>query len=350
MKKVFAFLLLFIGIVSLWFYWHIDGFKTINPYFAGSCEAVNGTGSAEDIDVDRDADILFISAADRLGRTLGQSDGQGEILVYDLAAAPAQYTIGRQPGVDDFRPHGISLYRSPDGSRRLFAINHRASGEETIEVFDISADHRLNYVKTIKHPLFESPNDLVAVGPEQFYVGNDSGAGNGLQRALEFICLAAYSKIVVVNGIEASVVVDGFASAGGINASNDGRSIYISATADRSVAVYQRDPNTGALSYQQSAELGISVDNIDVAADGSLWVAGHPSVFKLMGHFFSGGEKPAPSQVYRIPVIDGRLAEPETILTSLGSDLSASSVAVQHRDAFYVGGITSRRMLVCRQR
>ena len=95
------------------------------------------------------------------------------------------------------------------------------------------------------------------------------------------------------------------------------------------------------------ANFGNGVDNIDVAADGSLWIAGHPKVIDLIRHFASRGEKPAPSQVYILPMDNGLLGEPVDIFTSLGEDLSASSVAAEHNGKIYMGGITPRKMLVC---
>jgi arylesterase/paraoxonase len=44
---------------------------------------------------------------------------------------------------------------------------------------------------------------------------------------------------------------------------------------------------------------------------------------------------------------NGVLAEPVDIFTSVGEDLSASSVAAEHNGKIYMGGITPRKMLVC---
>lgn len=347
--KIVGYLILVLVVFSVWSFWNMDGFKSVEPSFAGSCDVVPGMGSAEDIDIDREAGVLFISAADRLGKATGTSDGQGQILVLDINNLPQKYTISRQEGFDDFRPHGMSIFKAPTGERRLFIINHRAA-EDTIELFDINPDNTLTHVRTIKDPLITNANDLAAVDMERFYVGNDSGATSGFEGGMEMMGVLSLSDIVYWDGNKATAVIDDFASAGGIDVSNDGKTVYINATSSKSVEVYDRDLLSGALSLKQSIKVGFAVDNADVAPDDSVWVAGHPIVMGLISHFTSGGEKPAPSKVIRLPANDdGTLGEPETIFVSTGEDLSASSVAVQYQDKFFMGGITPRKMLVCQR-
>lgn len=347
MKKILGIIVLVVVAFSAWSFWNMDGFKSIEPKLSGRCETIPGTGSAEDMAIDREANLLFISAADRLGKAMGQSDGQGQLIIMSLDKPLSAFTVQHQNGLDDFRPHGISFYRGDDGRRMLFAINHRRGGEDTVEVFQLVSDDELLHIRTIKSPLFESPNDLVAVGPEQFYIANDSGASNGMEKSMETMGLMALSKVVYFDGSEARAVVERFPSGGGINASADGSQIYVSGTSAKAVLVYDRDPASGALTLNQRIDLDMAVDNIDVAADGSLWVAGHPKVIALVAHFSSGGEKPAPSQVYRIPVVNGVIGKPLVIHSSTGEDLSASSVAVAHNGRYYLGGITPRKFLVC---
>ncbi|WP_101759406.1 SMP-30/gluconolactonase/LRE family protein [Oceanicoccus sp. KOV_DT_Chl] len=350
MKKILLSLVILVAGFSIWSYWSMDGFKSIEPHFAGSCRTVTGEGSAEDIDIDRQAGVMFISAKDRLGAASG-AENNGTISVYDLGKAAKQFDMLPISSLDDFSPHGISLYQSPEGLRRLFVINHRHSGEESIELFDVAADHSLAHVKTIKHELLFSPNDLVAVGMEQFYVANDSGATTGFEKGMEMMGLMSLAKIVYFDGESAKPVLENFPTSGGINRSADGHTLYIGGTSSKTLEVYRRDMATGALTFMQSIPLAMGVDNIDVAADGSVWVAGHPKVIDLISHFTSNGDKPAPSQIYLLPVdtvaADGRLAEPVDLFTSLGDDLSASSVAAEFAGQFYVGGITPKKFLIC---
>ena len=72
-------------------------------------------------------------------------------------------------------------------------------------MFDVDYKNRLSYKKTISHALFESANDLVVIGPDQFYLANDSGAGNGFMKGLEMTGLIALSKIVYFDRGDAKV-------------------------------------------------------------------------------------------------------------------------------------------------
>lgn len=356
MKKVLLLLLLIVLVFSVWSYWNMDGFKTVEPHFAGSCRVITGEGSAEDILIDHQAQVAFISAKDRLGAATSEGAGNGTIAVYDLVAAEDQFEMELFTALDDFSPHGISLFKAENGDRRLYVINHRSTDEDTIEVFDVDSAHQLTHVKTLSDELFFSPNDLVVVGWDQFYVANDSGASSGFESGMEMMGVMNLSTIVYFDGAadadaQASIAIDHFPTSGGINVSADGKTLYIGGTSSKTLEVYRRDIESGALSFMQSIDLDMGVDNIDVAEDGSVWVAGHPKVIDLIGHFASKGEKLAPSQVYVLALdtisADGSLAAPVDLFTSLGDDLSASSVAVEHGGKFYIGGITPTKMLVC---
>ena len=52
---------------------------------------------------------------------------------------------------------------------------------KTIEIF-LLQDDQLVHQKTVSDPALVSPNDLVAVGPEQFYVTNDHRYPGGFKR------------------------------------------------------------------------------------------------------------------------------------------------------------------------
>ncbi len=350
MKKILLSLVVVLLVFSLWSYNKMDGFVTVEPHFAGSCTVVTGEGSAEDIQIDHQAGVIFISAKDRLGAAAG-GDNNGTLTVYDIASGAERFEMEPLAGMDDFSPHGISLYQAEDGRRRLYVINHRSTGEDTVEVFDVADDHSLTFVKTLRDDLFFSPNDLVAVGWDQFYVANDSGATNGLETGMQMMGLMNISTIVYFDQNKASIAIDSFPTSGGISASHDGKTVYIGGTSSKTLEVYRRDTTNGDLSFLQRFDLAMGVDNIDVAADGTVWVAGHPKVMALISHFASQGENPAPSQVYVLPLDtmanDGTLAAPVDMFTSLGDDLSASSVAAEFQGKFYLGGITPKKMLVC---
>ena len=68
----------------------------------------------------------------------------------------------------------------------------------------------------------------------------------------------------------------------GINVSKDGRLVYV---AGRDLAhrlwVYDRDPATQALTLREEVFLGTGPDNIEVDAQGDLWIGAHPQLMKV---------------------------------------------------------------------
>lgn len=81
--------------------------------------------------------------------------------------------IGSTLDISSFNPHGISTFTDEDNTVYLLVVNHPDSSS-TVEVFKFQEEERsLLHLKTIKHELLPSINDIAAVGPESFYATND---------------------------------------------------------------------------------------------------------------------------------------------------------------------------------
>jgi arylesterase/paraoxonase len=330
----------FVGIVA----WRGHFFRDVDPQFAGSCEALPLKGSAEDIQLDRDRGLAYLSVLDRQGLVEGGQDVQGTIMKVNLNLQPlrAERALIDQP--DHFRPHGLSLYIDENGRRYLFAINHpvnRGSEPEMLEIFEERTPGRFSLIETISDPLLVSPNDIVAVGPRQIYVANDKAIGTAA-KLLQQIGIGG-SPLTFVDGDEIRVVRDDIASGGGIAASPDGEMLYVSETAAQRIRVFARDQNDGSLTEVERVPVDTSPDNIDVATDGSLWIGAHPNTLKLIQHFAQG--KPAPSQVRRLQLGGDPLIN--DIYMNDGREISASSVGVNYDNLLLIGSITARKLLVC---
>ena len=182
-----AFFVVIVAAGTLWLLGRGGAFKRIEPHFAGSCEALSLEGSGEDIVVDRERGIAYLSLLDRKSVVQGK-DVQGTVARVDLNSRPfaAVTALVTQPAA--FRPHGMSLYIGADGSRRLFVINHgqkRGVDPEAVELFDETAPGEFSHSETVAGPELRSPNDVAAVGPRQFYVANDKAIGGRLAAGLQ---------------------------------------------------------------------------------------------------------------------------------------------------------------------
>lgn len=353
-KQIFKLigLLLLIAVVGTLYVLNRGGtFRKIEPHFAGNCEALPLDASAEDMQVDRERGFVYISYLDRQALIKGEGTApgsvQGTIMRLDLNRSPLVLEDALLDKPAHLRTHGLSLYIDPAGKRSLFVINHplnRGTGPELVEVFDEVEPGHFRHRETFGSPLFNSPNDTVAVGPRQFYVANDKVLKGGLAAGLQQLGIGA-SPLTYFDGNTARVVRDDIASGGGINVSADGSTLYVSETSAQRVRVLTRDPADGSVTETARIAVPTSPDNIDVAADGSLWVTGHANTLKLIQHFVQGS--PAPSQVLRVVPGTGDNATVDEIYLNAGEQISASSIGVTFGKKLLIGSITSRQVLVC---
>jgi len=340
MKKIIA-LTSLVGL-SVWvasFLNDAGQFKDINPHFAGQCEVVPGVVGAEDISFLPNSNIALVSGYDRRITQSGVPVNGG-IFSYDLTS---KQFVKISPQMDDFRPHGISLYQMPNGQQRVFVINH-SHHEHSVNIFDL-VDGKLNLFKTITGPGLISPNDLVAVGAEQFYITNDHKYRTGIMRVLEDYLSLKLSSVAYFDGETSKQVLSGIGYANGINVSSDGSTLYLSALTERSLNIYQRDPANNELTLQQTVDSGTGVDNIELDENGDIWIGAHPQLLKFVGHA-KDSTKLAPSQVLKVSVADGSYKVEEVLLDS-GSQLSASSVGAVQGNRMLVGAVFDAKILDC---
>jgi arylesterase/paraoxonase len=338
-------LVLVVVAVSAWLFARGGAFREIRPHFAGSCEALPLEGSGEDILIDRERGIAYLSLLDRRSVVEGK-DVQGTVMRLDLNTRPfvAMDALAIRPQA--FRPHGISLWIGPVGSRRLFVINHgqkRGVDPEAVEIFTETAPGTFAHAATVRGPELHAPNDLVAVGPEQFYVANDKPLGGRLAAALQQVGIGA-SPLSFFDAGKGRYVLDDIASGGGINVSADGRTLYVAETFGRRLRVLER-ADDGSVSERMRIALDTAPDNIDVAADGSLWVTGHANAFALIRHFMRG--EPAPTQVWRVATGEDGAESVEEIYLDDGTQMSAGSVGATWNRWLLIGSITERKIQVC---
>lgn len=321
-------------------------FKTITPHCDCSCERIAGLPGPEDITVDAQTGMAFISSDDRRA-TLAGSPVQGAVFGLDLnveGAKPVNLTADFKQA---FHPHGISLYKTDAGETLLFVINH-TTDDHFVEILEYR-DQRLVHRESISHPLMFSPNDLVAVGPRSFYASNDHGSRSEWGRTLEDYLQLARSYVVYFDGNDMEVAADGFAYANGINVSPDGKRLYLATTIGRSLHVFSRDIPTGKLTPEFDVFLNTGADNIEVDAVGNLYIACHPKLLDFAGHAKDKSE-PSPSQVLKISFTNADQYDIEEIYVDDGNEISASSVAAPFNDGFLVGQVFEDHILRCVQR
>jgi arylesterase/paraoxonase len=234
-----------------------------------------------------------------------------------------------------------------DGGGRdvLFVINHPAGGNSphthTVEVFDVTK-MELTHRATLTDPLLVMPNDLVAVGRDSFYLTNTRRHPPGVMQTVEtYLQLSGATVLYYGNG-GFRVALDDLVFPNGINASHDGRHLYVATVTGRGVRVYDRDPDREQLTFRREVALGSGADNIEVDAAGNLWIGAHPKLLRVGAHA-KDAKEPSPSQVFR--VTPG--GDVEEIYLDDGTQISGSSVAAVRGDRLLVGQIFDNGFLDC---
>jgi len=336
-------LVLVVGLFTLEFMSFGGQFRDLSVRSPGACSTLPLNASAEDIQIDRNRSIAYLSSLDRRGLVEGLAV-EGTVLQVDLVADPLRTEPALSSAPPGFRPHGMSLYRMGDGKQRLFVISHPEGDEHVIEVFEQNADNRFTHVGSIRDPLLVSPNAIVAVGPQQFYVANDKGDAGFLGRIGESLFRTGLSTVVYFDGESMRVEAERLKSAVGMGLSPDGLTAYVAETLGKRVSVYTRNPLTGDLTFKQHIELDGSPDNINVDADGALWIAVHAKLIDLIRHFGDASHH-APTTLLRYAA-----GTTTPVYVNDGSEISAGSVGAAFGGRLYMGSITEPQLLICRMR
>ncbi|MFP2909946.1 strictosidine synthase family protein [Pyxidicoccus sp. 3LFB2] len=320
-------------------------FKQLAPHFAGRCSPVSGMPGAEDITFHPTLGYAYISSDDRRATQAGRPV-QGGIYRYDPASsAPPTLLTGafQQP----FHPHGLSLFVAPDGTQTLYVVNHAQLDQHLIERFEVGADGMLVHRRTLRDAALVSPNDVVAVDAERFYVTNDHHFPPGALQVVEEYLQLALGNVLYFDGQGFREVIAGRSYANGINRSADGQTVYVAEAVGRSLSVYARDVDSGALTHRRTLALGSGPDNIEVDARGDLWIAAHPKLLDFAAHAKDvSGATRAPAQVLRLKASGGSL-EAEEVFLDDGRQTAGSATAAVSGRWMLLGPVFERDMLRC---
>lgn len=309
-------------------------FKSIEPSVAGEVRTTyTGIFGPEDMELDEPTGRLYVSSADRWKIQQGQpADDAIWVLDVDSATAPRRLADNYS---GEFHPHGISFYRK-DSVSLLFAVNHNAAGN-FVEVFRIQGDSLLHQ-RSYADAMMCCPNDVAAVGEDKFYVTNDHGNPKGFKRTMEDYGRLPYSSLLYAEGGVFRTAAKGLRYGNGVNVNADGSRLYVAATTGRSVLTFERNAADGLLKLLSTFPLKTGVDNIDVDAEGNLWIAAHPKLLAFVRHAKDSTKK-SPSQVLKLIPQPGDQYRVEEVFMDDGSLLSGSSIAVRYKDQLFVGGV-----------
>eukprot|EP01100_Stratorugosa_tubuloviscum_P007307 TRINITY_DN3050_c5_g1_i1.p1 TRINITY_DN3050_c5_g1~~TRINITY_DN3050_c5_g1_i1.p1 ORF type:complete len:396 (-),score=134.65 TRINITY_DN3050_c5_g1_i1:83-1270(-) len=363
-------------------------FKTLKPHSEFSKCAKIDVKAAEDLVVDPHTGTVLIASDSQRRQVLHgffSSDGA----IYALPEGSIRPILLQRenfPKFVPFHPHGLDFFQI-NGEKYVYVVNHRVpDGGETVEVFRWDGASTLYYIETFSDPLLTSINDILIVGEREFYVTNDhwfpraasypgssydtfshirySIISSPLLHFFEDLFALSIGSVIYCNESNCTNVASGLKYPNGITMNQEGNVIFIAATLGRSLSVYTRDTNTGALQELHTVDLGTGVDNINRDSLGRLWIGCHPQTLRFLQHALDeSGNTPAPSQVLVVgppasilnrQYDNQQIKESDEVYTvqevhlSLGDDISGSSVAAFHKGRVFIGPVFDDHILVCK--
>jgi arylesterase/paraoxonase len=320
-------------------------FRTVKAEFAGSCRAIVLGGSSEDMQIDRERGVAYLSLLDRDTVYRG-GPGNGSILLLDLNLADPAPRAAMSFDPANFRPHGLSLLKRTGQPTRLFAVSHPADGSQAVEIAERDPGGAFVPRRTVRDPAFVHPNAVAAVGAEQFYLVNDRLAPDTWRERFNLLGRSGDGTLVYFDGQKARVLVKDLAYPAGLALSPDGAQLYVAEAVAQALRIYARDAASGELRLTRTLELGTAPDNLNVDPDGVVWIAAHPRLLRFVAHARDARER-APTQVLKF---DPRRPEAGAVpvYTDDGMQLSAGTVAAPWRDQFLVGALLDKKVLICK--
>jgi len=321
----------------------------VEPMSLLQCAPLKGPVGAEDITIDSYNKVAYIGSDDRRsylhdGKPIKEN---GSIWFLDLSQSDSQAIELKIdiPGV--FHPHGITLRKGSKGEAlELYVVNHISVTEHEIDIFDISAPGVLTLRRRVSYPEMISPNDLIVVAKDQFFVTNDYGSTYAtVMQKLEAYLGLPMSSVTYFDGEQGHIIIDGMRMANGIELSADKQTLYVAESLMRSVSRYRRGASVLDWAYQDRVEFDFSVDNLEWSDNGNLLTAGHPKAFDFLAHV----DNPVNTSSSEVASIDvtGQKMQAETIYRNNGKALSGASVAVQLGETVLIGPVLDTHILRC---
>ncbi|XP_029414172.1 serum paraoxonase/lactonase 3 isoform X3 [Nannospalax galili] len=304
--------------------------------FGASSRKENGS---EDIDI-LPSGLAFISTGLKYpGMPNFAPDELGKIFLMDLNEQnPKAQALNISDGFDreSFNPHGISTFIDKDHTVYLYVVNHPHI-ESTVEIFKFEEQQRsLTHLKTIKHELLKSVNDIVVLGSEKFYATRDHYFTSHFLVFLEMIWDPHWTYVLFYSPGEVKVVAKGFSSANGITVSLDQKYVYIADVTAMNIHIMNKQDNWD-LTQVKVIQLGTLVDNLTVdPATGDILAGCHPNAMKLLIY---NPEDPPGSEVLRIQDVLSDKPRVSTLYANNGSVLQGSTVASVYHGKMLIGTV-----------
>ncbi|GMR52051.1 hypothetical protein PMAYCL1PPCAC_22246, partial [Pristionchus mayeri] len=211
-----------------------------------------------------------------------------------------------------------------------------------IEVFAYdSTGPALIHKKTLTHPSHCRPNNIVAVGPDQFIITNDGVAQTELTNFFEILTGYRGGTVVYWDGKESHQLLSGMGSPNGIAYDPSKNKLFISEVHTRKLHALDIAEDKKSVFLLSSVNIYSVCDNLFLAPDGSVYSGCHPLLFETAKSIGDcDGEATSSSQVLRAKFdSDYKTAVLSEPYANDGKEVSGSSIVAIHDNQMLIGTV-----------
>ncbi len=252
-------------------------------------DSLLGIVGGEDITIDYETGFAYISSQDRRSFFGEKKPKQGNLFLYDFntpGAVPVSLTLNL---MFEFHPHGIYLLKK-ENKKYLFVINHYSKSKSRIERFQIDGK-RLLWEKSFEDKLIYSPNDLVAIDKDKFFVTNDQKKRRFFWKTLEGFFRFRSGNIVFYDGNSVRKAYKkriGFAN--GIQYLPDSSFLFVGSSLEKRLYLFYVNEDF-SLTLLRKKKMKTALDNLEWDTEGNLWITGHSNLIKFISHSMNEKKK-----------------------------------------------------------
>lgn len=317
-------------------------FKIIKPNTKASVKHILQITSAEDIAIQQEKGLAFISSFRGMSFIAKQRKYDEGIYLCDINNNFSITNLTKNMK-KDFHPHGISLYTNKNNKIFLFVINHRTD-KDVVEIFEYF-NKKLILKSTIFDPMLKNLNDILAIDENSFYATVDHRSTNKFCQLISSYLLLKTGSVILYKNNEVSQVAKNISFANGINESLDKKTIFVASTLYGEIKIYNRDITSDKLAFSYNIPLGTSPDNIDIDQSGDLIIGSHPKILQF-SRYAKKKTKYSPSQILQVSINSKGNYKIRTLFIDNGSLVSASSVGVKYKNLLFIGTVYDNKVLV----
>jgi arylesterase / paraoxonase len=322
--------------------WSNGVFSSVPTGFLGSCKVAGNVPGVQDIETANGT--AFVSVANARGPNA--ADG---IYALPLAGGALRKLAG---GPRDFHPRGIGLYRTPDGKGLfLMAVNRRSTGRFSIDSFEVTnpgTTPALVAQGTVEGGMLINPQDVAPASPVSFYVANGTAGKNPLLHIPQTYGVIPGGNVLFFNGMMFKEAADGLYGTRSLILTGGGTHLVVGGLLSRSLTSFSREPFSGDLTEAGTLLVGAGPEKLSLDAQGQLWVGAHANLGDWRA-FNADPAKRAPSQLFRVSLLNGVPQEAEQVYGNDGSELAGASVGVSAGKRLLIGSSLDGKLLDCTQ-